>query len=170
MGGALGSTYLQHANILEKFISNWSVVEQEHYVDFGKESIQVDKLNFLKWSDLEIQRNYFNCVLISGALQYLGNDKEMIDRIIKLEAETIILERTVVSENEHFLVQYVHEPIYEASIPFKVFSRSLLIEMLESRQYHMVDEWHSLVDGDEYLGKNKIVYRSFVFKRDDQNL
>lgn len=162
-GGALGSTYLQHRELLEQMNCGWDIVEQKHFVEFGKENIHVPGLQFCE----ALQDEGYNCVLFSGVLQYLENAREVITEAVRKRPGCIIVERTPVSNLNHIWVERVHEPIYEGSYALIVYEEKGFLDMFCSDgTYRLVDSWHSLVDGDEQIDhKHKVQFKSFVFER-----
>lgn len=45
-GGSLGSTFFQHRELIEKWKCRWTVVEQPHFVRFGKKELAGEKMDF----------------------------------------------------------------------------------------------------------------------------
>lgn len=160
-GGAFGSTYWQNKDMLPDDIK-WTVVEQEHFVKYGKEHFSDEHLSFEYPIDNVTSKT---CVLCSGSLQYIMNYKEYLDLMIEKEFMYIIIERTTVSDKEWIMVQNVHEPIYDASYPLYVFNEDEFIEYFISKNYRLIDSWNSLVDDIvEYAGST-VRGKSFVFKK-----
>jgi putative methyltransferase (TIGR04325 family) len=124
-GGALGSSYFQNRAFLANLPQvRWSVIEQEHYVQAGREHIQDDTLRFYSSIDCCLADNKPNVVLLSSVLQYLPVVDNVIKKINDSGATTIIIDRMPFN-NEHcnkICVQNVPESIYKASYPMKIFS------------------------------------------------
>ena len=160
-GGALGSTYLQHKEELSAISADWTITEQPHFVEFGKHNLSSEHLHFATNSDLEW--NSFNILFCSGVLQYLEDDfiKQLCDKKIK----NIIIERTSVSDHDRYWLETVHEPIYEAMYPCRVFEEQRFIHFFMDNGYKLVDSWHSLVDGDVKIDGKIVQFKSFVFTR-----
>ena len=97
-GGALGSTYLQHRKELEAIGANWTVTEQEHFVDFGKKNITAGNLRFASSEELEPMWGKFNVLLFSGVLQYIEDAESVIRDTCSRKIRRIIIERTPVSD------------------------------------------------------------------------
>lgn len=57
-GGALGSTYYQNRKLLcsEKLNYKWSVVEQVHFVKYGKENLTDEILKFIDIEDVQVKQ------------------------------------------------------------------------------------------------------------------
>lgn len=154
---------MQHREMLERLNSRWSIVEQKHYVQFAKEHVHLDGLHFYE-SVSDIPENY-NLVIFSSVLQYLEHAGELVEDVIKTGPKYVVIERTPVSVCHHIWVQTVHEPIYEASYAACVYTDEELSAMVTGSGYELIDSWHSLVDGDEWIGDKRVEYKSFVFKK-----
>lgn len=162
-GGALGSTFYQHRELLENYSCTWTIVEQAHFVSFGKEHLADDILHFANGLN---EVGQYNCVLFSAVLYYLENPEEIISMVCEKKPSYIIVERTPVSIHKRIWIETVHEPIYEAEYPCYVFEETELIKQFETREYRLIDSWKSLVDGDVITSeKEKVVFNSYVFKR-----
>ena len=162
-GGALGSTFYQHRELLEDYNCNWTIVEQAHFVSFGKEHLANNMLHFVGSLD---EVDQCNCVLFSSVLQYLENPEGSISMVCEKRPSYIIVERTPVSIHKRIWVETVHEPIYEAEYPCYVFEETELIKQFETRGYRLIDSWKSMVDGDVITPeKEKVVFKSYIFKR-----
>lgn len=162
-GGALGSTFYQHRELLENCNCTWTIVEQAHFVNFGKEHLANNILHFAESLD---EVDQFNCVLLSGVLQYFEDPGEIISMVCKKRPSYIIVERTSIGNHRRVWIETVHEPIYEAEYPCYVFEETELIRQFETREYRLIDSWNSLVDKDVVTPeKEKVVFNSYVFKR-----
>lgn len=134
-GGAFGSTYQQNKDLFPNDIK-WTVVEQEHFVKYGKEHFTDEHLSFEYTIDNVTSKT---CVLCSGSLQYIMNYKEYLDLMIKQGFMYIIIERTSVSDKEWIMIQNVQEPIYDASYPLYVFKEDEFIKHFTSKNYRLID-------------------------------
>lgn len=165
-GGALGSTYMQHRELLEKMSCRWDIIEQEHFVEFGKNNIKLNGLGFLKSLGDQDNDIHYNCFLLSSVLQYLDHPEEIVKKIINEQPEYIIVERNPVSDCHHIWIENVHEPIYEAAYACCVFDRKEFVDMFcKGGKYELIDRWHSLVDGDVSIDKyHKAEFWSYIFR------
>lgn len=162
-GGSLGSTYYQHRDLLENQKYIWTIVEQPHFVSFGKESLEDRRLHFAESLDKIAN---CNCILFSGVLQYLKDHDAIIEQACKKAPSYIIIERTPVSSQSRICIETIHEPIYEALYPIRIFTEAELLALFETYGYHVVDSWHSLVDGDASLSPKELIrFCSWVLKR-----
>lgn len=136
-GGALGSTYFQHRRFLEGIADvRWNVVEQAHYVERGNALIAEGPLRF--YSDIAacLAEQAPNVVLLSSVLQYLPDPLGILDKLGRVGAAVMLIDRTPLArlpENQ-LLVQHVPASIYPASYPMWVFSDSQLLA-------HLAQHW-----------------------------
>ncbi len=142
-GGALGSTYFQHFWLLKEFENlSWNIVEQPHFVEFGKEKLSSAHLHFFETIHECTQQTGARTILLSGVLSYLSAPYLLIDEIKSLDFQYIIIDRTpFINLKEDILtVQYVNQQnLYEGSYPCWIFSEEKLKhELLE--KYKIVDE------------------------------
>ena len=141
-GGALGSSYFQNREFLVGLKSVfWSVVEQHHFFDVGRQFIQDERLVFYSTIKECVKKEKPNVVLLSSVLQYLNNPYKILDELINISAELILIDRTsFYDELEDIVgVQKVPGNIYNASYPFWVFSKSRVINYI-SHKYRLIDE------------------------------
>lgn len=161
-GGALGSTFHQHRKLLENYNCTWTIVEQPHFVSWGKEHLPNDMLHFAEGLH---EVDHCNCVLFSGVLQYLEDPEKIISMVCEKRPSYILVERTPISKHQRIWIETVHEPIYEAEYPCYVFEESKFIDQFESKEYQLIDSWHSLVDRDIPTPENeKVIFKSYVLK------
>lgn len=145
-GGALGSSYFQNYQLLEKLSDvKWSVVEQLHYVDSGRSHIQSDQLRFYKTIEECLVENQPNVVLLSSVMQYLPYPDVMLKDLIGIGASVLILDKTIVNfgDRDKIYVQHVPPSIYSASYPCWSFSEPLLLEKIE-KYYHLLFDFPSI--------------------------
>lgn len=129
-GGALGSSYFQNRTLLANLPEvRWSVIEQVHYVEAGREHIQDDTLRFYSSIDSCLAENKPNVVLFSSVLQYLPQVERVIKQIDDSGATTLIIDRTPFSDElvNKICVQHVPDSIYRASYPMKIFSLNVFM-------------------------------------------
>ncbi len=164
-GGALGSTYLQNRKWLNsrKFTIDWTVVEQPHFVEWGKENIFLENLKFIHIKEANFAEE--DVVILSGVLQYIDKYEDIIRRILDQNPREIILERTPVGKRERIVVETVREPIYNASYACRLLSEQKLMQLMSKGNYCLETKWNSLVDSDIYFGKEIYKFKSFVFVR-----
>lgn len=133
-GGALGSSYFQNRRFLEPLQEmRWNVVEQSHYVEAGRAQIQDEHLRFYKSIDECLSENQPNVVLLSSVMQYLGSHVEIIERLSKVGALCLLIDRTPfsLSAKDKLVVQKVPAEIYSASYPMWIFSHPKFLQLIE---------------------------------------
>lgn len=134
-GGALGSGYFQNRAFLAELLQvRWSVVEQAHYVEAGRQHIQDETLRFYSSIDSCLAENQPNIVLLSSVLQYISEITNVIERINHSGASMLIIDRTPFNSgrDDKICIQRVPECIYEASYPMRIFSLSRFLDELNN--------------------------------------
>lgn len=133
-GGALGSSYFQNRKFLQSLPDmHWNVVEQPHYVEAGRKHIQDERLRFYNTLEECLSENQPNVILLSSVLQYLESPDILIDKLNKISAMCLVVDRTPFSkyEEDKLVVQKVPGAIYAASYPMWIFSNSRFEKLLE---------------------------------------
>jgi putative methyltransferase (TIGR04325 family) len=144
-GGSLGSSYFQNRKFLEALPSvRWSVVEQAHFVEAGRQHIQDERLVFYPTIGECVAVEKPNVVLLSSVLQYLEDPYAVLDELVRSGAEIILVDRTSFhdGENDFLAVQKVGEAIYPASYPLWIFSKNNFMNH-SSEFFDLVTEWLS---------------------------
>jgi len=159
-GGSLGSSYYQNKKFLDSFDDvSWSIVEQKHFVDVGKEKFEDNRLKFFYSVDECKKEENPNVLLLSSVLQYIENPYELLDDILKNDFEFILIDRTPFSKmDEKITLQIVPPSIYEASYPCRFFDKTKFKEYFLNNNYMVIEEFNAL-DGDseEYEFQGMIV-------------
>lgn len=161
-GGSLGSTYFQNRDKLVPYVDelNWNIVEQKHFVEWGRKNLEDDFLKFF-YSINEI--DVCNCVLFGSSLQYLENYREILSELSNRGVEYIIVDRVPVSNESWISLEYVHEPIYEAVYPALIFEECGLTGLMEKLGYVLEMKWVKDVGESWQLGNKLIKEKSFFF-------
>jgi hypothetical protein len=168
-GGSLGSMYFQHKDVLGSLGDkmSWTIVEQKHFVEFGKRELCDGILNF----EYEIQDVEFcNCIIFGGSLQYIKNYKQYLSEALQRKCKYIILDKVPVSNQDWISIERVHEPIYEGSYPFYVFDKKNTIGgggYGMFRDYDLVEQWIQEMGTEFMVGNRKAIFESFLFKTND---
>lgn len=93
-GGACGAHYFSAKALYgEKVKFKWHVVETENMVNQGK-SLQTDELNF--YTDVDSARQdmgHVDMIFSSGALQYVRNPYQSLQKLLECDAKYIFLTR-----------------------------------------------------------------------------
>ena len=124
-GGSLGSFYFQHRkHFCDLKQVRWSVVEQSHYVNCGRNDFQNDVLRFYETIEECMADGPVDVILCSSVLQYLENPYEILSNLVRAGVQYILIDRTpfIVGDNDRLTVQHVPPSIYPASYPAWFFS------------------------------------------------
>lgn len=165
-GGSLGSGYFQNRKFLEGLQGlRWSVVEQAHFFEAGREHIQDERLVFYPTIAECVAVEKPNVVLLSSVLQYLPDPYAVLDELIGSGAEIILVDRTSFWDGQEDLlgVQKVTEKIYPASYPFWIFSKKKFIRYL-SDKFDLISETLS-PEGFASFAKGRFSFNGFMIKR-----
>lgn len=164
-GGGTASAYTQHKEILKtaNVVSKWYVVEQKHFVDFGRKELEDSILKF-KYAIEDIDEA-IDFVLLGSCLQYLPEFKPYMDTLLKRRPWVIYVERTTFSAYDDFYsIEEVHEPIYEASYATHIICKNKFIEYVEMFDYILQDD-QLAQEGIALVDNKKIEFRTLYFKR-----
>lgn len=164
-GGALGSSYFQNREFLQSLPDvRWNVVEQAHYVEAGRVHIQNEQLRFYKSIEECLAENNPNVVLLSGVLQYLPDPRSILLDFLKVGADVVVLDRTIVNQSpvDRIYVQHVPPSIYSASYPCRSLSESVLINTF-GVNYDFLGDFTSL--DFPALNSIKSEFKGYIFTR-----
>jgi len=144
-GGSLGSSYFQCRNFLS-VVDNlqWGIVEQEKFVQCGRNSFAVGQLQFFYTPDECLQHMTPNVVLLSSVMQYIESPGTVLGELMEKGIPYIIIDRTPFSDApaDRITVQHVPPSIYPASYPCRIFSRQRFLELFQDR-YEVIAEFDS---------------------------
>ena len=147
-GGALGSSYFQSRKFLRGLTAVcWSVVEQPHYVEAGREHIQDDRLRFYGQVEECVQEQSPNVILLSGVLQCIADPNELLATLLSSGCDTVILDRTCYvneGQEERISIQHVPRSIYSASYPCRFFVEENILATFEAAGYALVERFAAL--------------------------
>jgi putative methyltransferase (TIGR04325 family) len=168
-GGALGSSYFQNRHFLQSLLDlKWNVVEQDHYVVAGRQYIQDEQLRFYRTIEECIVDNRPNVILLSSVTQYLPNPSSVLVELLRVNAEMIVLDKTIVNHGDHdkLFVQHVSGSIYSASYPCWSFSESGLAEKMGG-QYKLLTSFPSI--NFPALSSVASEFKGFIFTQNITN-
>jgi putative methyltransferase (TIGR04325 family) len=154
-GGALGSGYYQNRKFLQSLPEvRWNVVEQPHYVEAGRKYIEDEQLRFYKTIKECLVENYPNVILLSSVMQYLPNPFDTLSDLCKINADTLIFDRTSFSLTNQDTIRLQHVPadICEAIYPCHTFSEDNFRKLVSEEGYQLLESFNSLdaFDPDTY--------------------
>lgn len=162
-GGSLGSHYFQNKDILNSLNElKWGIVEQNNFVDCGRNYIQDDNLRFYFGVNECILSINPNVVIISNVLQYLEDPYETLEEILNKNISYIILDATALNiENRDILtLQKVPPEVYEASYPAWFLNEEKLLKLFENK-YDLIADFDSIIGGANIPSK----FKGYIFKR-----
>lgn len=131
-GGSLGSSYRQHAGLLDGVPTAWGVVEQPTFVEAGLE-YEDDRLRFFTTIAECIEAITPNAAVLSSVLQYLPDPDSVLAEIAETDVDVIVIDRTpflleaTCATSHRATVQRVPEEIYPASYAAWLLSRERLL-------------------------------------------
>lgn len=167
-GGSLGSSFFQNRSFLSDIKQlRWSVVEQKHFVDSGKQYIEGEQLKFYYSIDDALIVQKPQVLFLSSVIQYFEKPYDLIEKCLTYDFDYIIIDRTafIESENERITIQIVPEFIYKASYPAWFFNEEKFINAF-APYYKLINEFDSKFDPREQLDDKVWSYRKgFTFKK-----
>lgn len=167
-GGSLGSVYFQHIHFFSKLESlKWSIVEQPHYVREGNTHFADGKLHFYETiANAVADRGNIDIIIFSASIQYIKQQREILDDVIRLNIPFVMLERLSVTDNPSggFIAnQYVKSDIVVSSYPIYFYTIAELDGILKS--YNRVYEGQSLQDPlSRVLGSHNLYWKSIYYQ------
>ncbi len=158
-GGSLGSSYYQNKKFLDGLESvKWSIVEQQGFVNCGKENFTDETVHFYGTVDECLQHQIPNVLILSSVLQYIEKPYELLEELLEYKFDTIIVDRTPFSQNnkDTITLQTVPPQIYSASYPCWLFNEQKFINKFSD--YKLLESFDAL-DGIT----NKYSFKGFIF-------
>jgi len=165
-GGSLGSTYFQCRNFLLGLDHlKWSIIEQPHFVEYGKKHIADDTLEFYDSIDEALTIDKPDVILLSSVLQYIERPYELLDKMKLANVEYILFDRTPCSSNstEQITIQTVPSSIYSASYPAWVFDCNGIATYFSGT--HRLLLGFDADDEEINMGDIQVKFKGFLFQR-----
>ena len=166
-GGSLGSTYYQNRDFLKSIKFIWHIVEQPHFVDAGKKHFKDDQLDFFYTVEESVKADQPNVLLLSSVLQYLADPFQWIDKMLALNIDNIIIDRTsfISGDTARITVQTVPEEIYKASYPCWFFHETAFLNTFTDR-YDLIADFNSYADSSRMSEDGEHMYwKGYFLKR-----
>tara|TARA_Y200000002_G_scaffold379883_1_gene390134 strand:- start:15097 stop:16803 length:1707 start_codon:yes stop_codon:yes gene_type:complete len=147
-GGSLGTSYFQNKIFFKEFSNtSWSIIEQQHIVDLGRKYIQCENLKFYNSIEECTKNERPNVAILSSVLQYLEKPFEVLSKIMSLDIDLIVLDRTPFLNSfgsDQIKIQITPSSIYSAIYPIRLFNKNNLLEIIKSHGYKVHAEFNSL--------------------------
>lgn len=155
-GGSLGSTYFQNKRFLDKLDRvSWSIVEQNHFVEVGREEFEDERLKFYYNISECVKNENPNVLILSGVLQYIEKPIEILQEILKYGFDIVLIDLTAVSsKNQRLTIQVVKPEISKASYPCWMLDESKIKKVFKNNNYSSLEKFKPL-DGFEIFRRGK---------------
>lgn len=166
-GGALGSSYFQNRKFLGGLNDvRWCVVEQEHYVEAGRNHLQDARLTFCRSIGEATETLKPNVVLLSSVLQYLKEPYAVLRELLDLKSESVLVDRTPFYDGakDCALVQNVPKEIYRASYPMWVMNENMFLREFDG-DYEVVEGYVSPEGTVPMPVNGEMTFKGFIVRR-----
>jgi len=149
-GGSLGSSWRQNRRFIDRLTVpvTWRVVEQQNFVAEGRRSFSTEVLQFHD-SIADAAAGGADVVLFSSSLCYVAEPARCVDEAWQSGCRFLIVDRLplIRGARDRIRQQHVHEPIYEASYPIRLFGSDNLFDSLFAR-WQLIEQWDSDLQPD----------------------
>jgi putative methyltransferase (TIGR04325 family) len=129
-GGSLGSFFYQHKKFWAELKDlKWGVIEQSHFVEYGRQELK--ELEFYYFVEESLQNQKPQTLLLSSVLQYLEKPFDVLKQLIAFNFDYIIIDRTAFTSNDNheLSIQRVDPRIYSASYPAWFFNEEEFLKV-----------------------------------------
>jgi putative methyltransferase (TIGR04325 family) len=165
-GGSLGSSYYQNKKFLNDLKKvQWSVIEQNNFVDCGKKYIQDETLQFFNdLSQCITDRGLPEVLLLSCVIPYLEQPYQVLKQLMQFGIPYIIIDHTYFNfeDRDRLCVQRVSPRIYDASYPCWFLNYDQVKNCIE-KEYSIISEHFN--DTAIFLDGKRISYKGFIAKK-----
>lgn len=164
-GGSLGSTYYQNLGFLRHLEEiRWGIVEQEKFAECGKREFENEHVNFFSTIEDCVAEQKPNTLLLCSVLQYMEDPYYLLEKIIDLDFQYVIIDRTpfLFGESDRITIQRIPPSVYDARIPAWLLNYGKIVSRLR-RNFDVVGEnetWESM-----YLNNEELPLKSLILKR-----
>jgi len=164
-GGALGGTFLLARKFLGAEVDlQWSVVEQPGFVERAASLPLPPEIEFFESIDAAVARGAPNLVMASGVLPYLVDPYDLLARLVRVGARTLIIDRVqCTSEGKEIItVERVSPKIYPASFPAWL----MVPERISAAVRHAYREVAAFDCNERLMFEGQIIeHRGWIFER-----
>ena len=139
-GGGIGQEYLNDKIILKTMKNTeWCVVDQADYVDFGKNTLQTSQLMYeTTFVDaLKRLQNPCSVLLMIGCLEYIEEYENFIRDIFKYKIPYIVIARQSVADRMRICIQNMVG--FGAQSVYHILEEKKLLTMMQE-EYDIMDE------------------------------
>ena len=146
-GGSLGTTYFNTKDFLPSCAcSNWNIVEQSHYVDFGRKYFQDQILQFYYTIEECMVENTIDVAILSSVIQFLPSPHSFLEKLVGYKFDCLIMDRTffINAKQDRLTLQKVWPSVYEASYPAWFFNEENFLNHFR-KNYEIVADFSSYV-------------------------
>lgn len=161
-GGSLGSAYYQNRKFLVHLQElQWSIVEQQNFVECGKQYFETEQLNFYHTLDDCFAERNPDTILLGSVLPYLEKPYDLLREVIERGFKYVIFDRTPILEKgaDRLTVQKVPDEIYEASYPAWFFNQEKFLNFFEP-DYELIADFESADRANI-----PSTFKGFIFRR-----
>lgn len=149
---------------------NWTIVEQNNFVECGNEFFKSDELNFYNSLSDNVNISEFNVLVLSGVLQYLESPRDLMDELVAYKFPFIHIERTSFTSNSEmdiFTIQNVPAEINEATHPCWILTKNFIDRIL--LDYEKIGEFSSPFEPTILNLENGEIgtWNGYIFKNSD---
>lgn len=171
-GGSLGSVYFQHKEFLNCLKQiKWNIIEQEHFVTYGKKHFSNSELNF--YYDLEecMKKETPDVLLASSFIEYVKDPFAIITKVMNAGFEYLIFDRTSFIEaiDHKILVQKVSPMIYDASYPLWAFNYHKFIRFF-AKKYDLIISFDSYCHTDIFIDNFRLYWKGILLRKKRKQL
>jgi putative methyltransferase (TIGR04325 family) len=165
-GGSLGSSYFQNKKFLDDLKKvEWSIIEQNKFVDCGKEYIQDDTLRFFyDLSHCIADRGLPDVLLLSCVIPYLEQPYQVLRQLMQFGIPYMIIDNTYFNfeDRDRLCVQKVSPEIYDASYPCWFLNYDMVKKCIE-KEYSIISQHRN--GTVIFLDGKRIPYKGFIAKK-----
>ncbi len=164
-GGSLGSSYFQYRQLFDKTVAiKWNVIEQGHFVEFGKKEIKNNELDFFYTIQECLKENKADVLILSSVLSYIKEPYALLKELMSLSIKYIVIDRNLFLKDEDRLTkQIVPSSIYKASYPCWILSENTVLNLL-GEKYTVIDELEPYNGLEVDLKDKKAYFKGVILK------
>jgi putative methyltransferase (TIGR04325 family) len=164
-GGSLGSSYFQYRQLFDGAVAlKWNVIEQGHFVEFGKKEIKNNELDFFYSVQECLLENKTDVLILSSVLSYIKEPYVLLKELMSLSIKYIVIDRNLFLKDEDRLTkQIVPSSIYKASYPCWILSENKVLQLL-GEKYTVIDELEPYNGLEVDLKDKKAYFKGVILK------